>query len=145
MDVAILDTCVILRYTNDEYGAESVEKILDLITKKRIAGIISAAVLAEIFAILYKTNALDRAIEILDYLRNIGVIFADVNTEIAILSGIFKGKYSTARKGFSYGDGIVLATAFIYSGCVLTYDSEFDRITDVEILTPEKFLSKIRE
>ncbi len=90
MDVVVLDTCVILKYTNDEEGADEVEGIFNLIKNKGALAIIPSIVLAEIFGVLYKANALDKAMGVIEYLRGLGVVFVDISPEIAVIGGIFK-------------------------------------------------------
>ncbi len=135
-----LDTGVILAFVNDEpdKNTESLEKLFQLIKTKRHAAFISTITISEIFAVFSKLGEAKKAVETLVSLKEIGISIIDVNENIAKDGGIFKAKYSTAKKGFSYGDAIILATSlYTKSDVLLTYDPEFTGVVEIKVLKPE--------
>jgi len=132
----VIDTCVILKYALDEDGSDRIDGLLNKIRNQSESAIMPSTVLTELFAILTKRNLKEIAIEIEEHLIDSGVEVIPVNRDMAVLAGFLKAKYATAQKGFSYNDAIILALAIEYDASICTYDSEFDRVTEVEVKTP---------
>lgn len=129
----VLDTCVILRYALDEKGSDEISYFFERINNKRELAIIPATVLSEIVAILAKRNMKDIAIEIEEYLIDIGVKVEPITRDLAVLAGLLKAKYSVSKKGFSYNDALILAVAIENNASIYTFDPEFNGITEVHI------------
>lgn len=134
--MTVIDTCVILKYALDEDGADSIAALFDKIRNHEEPAVIPSTVLTELFAILAKRNLRQVAVEIEEYLVDLGVEVVPVSRDLAVVAGFLKAKYATAKKGFSYNDAIILALAIEYNGAVCTYDSEFDRVTEAGVSAP---------
>ena len=135
-----LDTGIILAFVIQEADKdlESLDKLFMSIKTGKLQAFISAITISEIFSVFSKSGEAKKAVETMVSLKEIGLKTVDVNEEIAKNGGVFKSKYSTAKKGFSYADAIILSTGlFTKSDAVLTYDSEFSRISEIKILKPE--------
>jgi len=138
----VIDTCAILKYALDEAGADGVAEIFDRIEKRKDTAAIPATVLTELFAILAKRNLARLAAEIEEFIVATGIEIVPVSRDMAVLAGFLKAKYASAKKGFSYNDAIILALAIEYDGKICTYDSEFDRVTEVTIFQPSSSTSE---
>lgn len=132
MALKVIDTCVILKYALDEDGADAIADLFDRIRSRKESAVIPTTVLTELVAILTKRNLRQVALEIEDYLIDLGVEVVSVNRDMAVLAGFLKAKYATSQKGFSYNDAIILALAIEYDGEICTYDSEFDSVMEVK-------------
>ncbi len=90
---------------------------------------------AEIFI---REGAESRLPEALDFLKN-NFMIIDTTQEIAFLAGTIKAKYQTREKGLSHVDSVICASAIIFDCAVITYDSEFNRVSEVEVKRPSDF------
>ncbi len=117
---------------------EALENIFTLINEKKYKAFISTITVSEIFAVFTKSAEIKKAVETIVNLKAIGVEIINVNEEIAKNGGIFKGVYSKAKKGFSYGDALILSTAIsTRSQFLLTFDPEFSGVKEIPIVRPE--------
>ena len=136
-----VQTCYyFLGFVNEEADKNlgSIEKMLDGIKSNKIYGFISSITVSEIFAVFSKLGEAKKAVETLVLLKEIGVIVVPVTEDIAKDSGVFKAKYSRAKKGFSYADAIILSTSLhTKSDALITYDPEFSGVSENKILRPE--------
>jgi predicted nucleic acid-binding protein len=133
-----LDTCVLLEYFLNSKKAEEVEKLLDRIIAGELTGHISSSTITEIATIFIRENAEKKLPEVLDFLKN-NFVLIDTTPEIAFLAGTIKAKYQTREKGLSHVDAVICASAIIFDCAIVTYDSEFDRVTEVEVKRPSDF------
>ena len=134
-----LDSGVILAFVlgEEDKNLEYLEKLFQAIKTKKHQAWISAITISEIFAVFSKLGEAKKAVETIVSLKEIGTEVVDVNEEIAKNGGIFKARYSTSKKGFSYADAIILATSLhTKSDILLTYDPEFSGVTEIKILKP---------
>ncbi len=69
----------------------------------------------------------------------------DTTSDIAVLSGYFKAKYSKGKKTLSHADSVILACAFVYGCTLITHDPEFEGIKEIEILKTDEFLDELKE
>ena len=136
----ILDTCVLLEYFLNSKNAEEVEKLIEKIIEKKLEGHISASTIAEITTIFIREGAENRLPEVLSFLKN-NFLIIDTTEEIAFLAGTLKAKYQTRKKGLSHVDSVICASAILFSCVVITYDSEFDRVSEAEIRKPSYYVS----
>ena len=135
-----LDTGIILAFVLEEEDKdlEGLEKLFQSINVGKYTANISTITVSEIFAAFSKLGEAKKAVETIVSLKEMGILIVDVNENIAKAGGIFKAKYSRAKKGFSYADAIVLATSlFTESDALVTYDPEFSGILEIKILKPE--------
>lgn len=135
----ILDTCVLLEYFLNSKKAGEVERLLERIVSGEINGYISSSTITEITTVFIRENAENRLPEVLDFLKN-NFLIIDTTPEIAFLAGTIKAKYQTREKGLSHVDAVICASAIMFGCAIITYDSEFDRISEVEVKRPSAFI-----
>jgi len=136
-----LDTGIILAFIIQESDKdlESLDKLFESIKTRKHQALISTITISEIFSVFSKSGEAKKAVETMVSLKEIGLTIVDVSEEIAKNGGVFKSKYSTAKKGFSYADAIILSTGlFTKSDAVLTYDHEFSGVSEIKGLKPEE-------
>ena len=63
-----------------------------------------------------------------------------VSTEIAILAGHLKARYASAKSPLSFADSIIAASSILYDASLITFDSEFNKIKELEISLPDEIL-----
>ncbi|KAB2942085.1 MAG: tRNA(fMet)-specific endonuclease VapC [Candidatus Methanoperedens nitroreducens] len=132
----ILDTCVLLEYFLNSKKADEVEKLLNKIVSGELEGHISSSTITEITTIFIRENAENKIPEVLDFLKN-SFLIIDTTPEIAFLAGTIKAKYQTREKGLSHVDAVICASAILFDCTIVTYDSEFDRVSEVIIKRPQ--------
>ncbi len=135
-----VDTGVILALVLNETGKnlEAIEDIFTAVKNRMHTAFISTITVSEIFACFSKLGEAKKAVETIVFLKESGIELVDVNETIAKNGGLFKAKYSKAKKGFSYADAIILSTAlYKKSDVLLTHDPEFSCITEISIAAPE--------
>ena len=138
-----IDTGVILAFTMKEAdkNPEFLERLFLSIKEGKNLGLISVITVSEIFAVFGKLGEVKKAVELIVFLKESGIKITEVNEIVAKNAGLFKAKYSTSKKGFSYADALILATAIENkSDMVLTFDPEFDGIIEIKIAKPSSHL-----
>jgi predicted nucleic acid-binding protein len=135
----VLDSCVLLEYFLNSKRADEVEKLLDKIVSGELTGYISSSTITEITTIFIRENAESKLPEALDFLKN-NFLVIDTTQEIAFLAGTIKAKYQTREKGLSHVDAVICASAIIFDCTIITYDSELDRVSEVEVKRPSSFI-----
>lgn len=138
-DFVLLDTGVLLKFFLGEEGADNVKGLLIKIASGKQTGFISVVTLSEIVTICIRREKEYLIPTILEFTHQQFKII-DITSEIAILSGHFKAKYSKGQRNLSHADSMILACSFMYGCTLLTYDPEFDDVGEVEVMTPERFL-----
>ena len=112
-DKIILDTCVLLEYFLNSKKAEDVEKLLDKIVSGNLEGYISVSTITEITTFFVREDSESRLPEVIDFLKN-NLLILNTTPEIAFLAG----------------------TAIMFDCIIVTYDSEFDRVSEVKVKRP---------
>lgn len=135
----ILDTCVLLEYFLNSKRADEVGKLLDKILSGELEGYISSGTITEITTIFIRESAENTIPDVLEFLKN-NFRIIDTTTEIAFLAGTIKAKYQTREKGLSHVDAIICASAIIFDCAIITYDSEFERVSEAEVHKPPDFV-----
>ena len=138
-DLILVDTGVLLKFLLGEEGKETIRELLIKIVSGEVRGFISVVTLSELVTICIRRKKEFLIPTILEFIHQ-NFTIVDTTSEVAILGGYFKAKYSKKKETLSHADSILLACGFLYSCILLTYDSEFDKVKDVVIQTPEKFL-----
>ena len=140
----LFDTGVLLKFFLGEKDKEIVRKLLDKVVLKEIEGFISVVTVSEIVTICIRDKKEFLMPTLLEFIhQNFAVV--DTTSEIAVLSGYFKAKYSKGKRTLSHADSIILACAFIYGCTLITYDPEFKGVKEIEIIKPNLFLDKLKE
>ena len=131
---AVIDTEILLKYYQDEEGADKIEKILNKVDSEEIKAIISTMTLSEVYYVVSRINK-NMAEEIFTDLVNSNLRIVGVGKEIAKLAGVFKHKYSKAKDPLPIADAIIAATAKIEKVSLLAEDPHFDKIKEVDVMS----------
>ncbi|ODS38489.1 hypothetical protein BEH94_08900 [Candidatus Altiarchaeales archaeon WOR_SM1_SCG] len=70
------------------------------------------------------------------------LIVVPVGTDIAVIGAKYKLEYTKStegKRGLSYVDGIIAATAERLGCSLLTFDPEFGGIEEINVMSPDKF------
>ncbi len=138
-DRVLFDTCVLLTFFLDEDEADIVEEILKLAIKKEVVGFITSASIVELTTIFVRKNKEQVLAELIELL-NQNFIVLNTTQDTAILAGGLKAKYQKFTKGFSHVDAVISASAIMHNCMVLTYDTEFNRVVEIQKKKPKEFL-----
>lgn len=114
------------------------------VVSKEIEGFVSTVTISEIVTICIREEKEALIPTLLEFIHQ-NFTTVDTTSDIAVLSGYFKAKYSKGKKTLSHADSVILACAFIYGCALTTYDPEFEGIKEVEILKADEFLDKLQE
>ncbi len=134
-----VDTNVLLKVFLSEQDFESVLKVLRLIEDKEITGYLSTVSVSELVTIFGRRKQYVDLDNILPWLSRTFEIVS-VSTEIAILAGHLKARYASAKSPLSFADSIIAASSILYDTSLITFDSEFNKIKELEISLPDEIL-----
>ena len=135
----ILDTMPLVKLFAQEEGWEDVQKILVKIESEEIEAAISVVTLTEIYYKYVQENRPDLAesritsLRYAVYLRKLGI-----GEEVAVKAGEFKGKY-----GVPIADALIAASAYLEDAIVISDDPDFKKISEIQTLTENEFLSRL--
>ncbi len=134
----VLDTNVIIAAATNEppYGDAAGELL-----QKAVSGThtitLSVMTVAELMAVFARVKDPKKAAETIILVKEAGIGFRLIDERLAAAAGLLKAKYATTKKGFSYGDAMILATAItIHADALVTTDPEFAGVTEVPIRKP---------
>jgi len=134
-----IDTNVLLKVFFSEKDFEPVLKVLSLIEEKEITGYLSTVSVSELVTIFGRRKQYVYLDNILPWLsRTFEVV--SVSTEIAILAGHLKARYASAKSPLSFADSVIAASSVLYDTSLMTFDSEFNKIKELEISLPDEIL-----
>lgn len=134
-----VDTNVLLKLFFKEQGFQSVLKVLNLIEEKEITGYLSTVTVSELVTIFGRKKQYVDLDNLLPWLsKNFEIV--SVSTEIAILGGHLKARYASAKSPLSFADSIIAASSILYDTALITFDSEFNKIKELEICLPDVIL-----
>jgi predicted nucleic acid-binding protein len=126
--VMLLDTSVWIEFFQ---GAEKSKRVEDILkTEENFTGIIT---FAEVVNWCLKNNIQDKIKDYIEGIKN-GSTILGLNEPIVILAGKINYERKRIEKDWGMMDSIILATAQIYNLKVLTKDSQFKDLPNVEIL-----------
>jgi|YelNatPaOPRAMG01_1025707.scaffolds.fasta_scaffold05032_4 predicted nucleic acid-binding protein len=124
----LLDTSVWIEFFQ---GAEKSKRVEDILkTEENFTGIIT---FAEVVNWCLKNNIQDKIKDYIEGIKN-GSTILGLNEPIVILAGKINYERKRIEKDWGMMDSIILATAQIYNLKVLTKDSQFKDLPNVEIL-----------
>jgi predicted nucleic acid-binding protein len=129
-----IDTNVLIAVKNRETGYEYCEEILDAVDERKLEGILSALVVAEVLVGFYKNNEEIEAKKFVTYVKHSYKIIP-IDADVADVAARLR------VKGLKLPDAIVAATSKLTDSILITKDKEMS-IADVEVLTPEDFVEK---
>ncbi|MEM2982008.1 MAG: PIN domain-containing protein [Candidatus Bathyarchaeia archaeon] len=136
----ILDTKPLIKMFAKEEGWEDVQKIAFKIESDEVDAAISVVTLTEIYYKYLQENSPDLAETRIENLRNaIYLRKYEVDEEVAVKAGEFKGKYD-----ISIADAFIAATAYLEKSTVISDDEDFRKISEIETLTESEFINSQR-
>jgi len=124
----LLDTSVWIEFFQGTEKSKKVEDILK--TEENFTSIVT---LAEVVNWCFKNNIQDKIKDYIEGIKN-GSTILGLNEPIVILAGKINYERKRIEKNWGIMDSIILATAQIYNLKVLTKDSQFKDLPNVEIL-----------
>ena len=132
-----LDTNIFLSIKNKEPDYEYSEKIIDYIEAKKIDGVMSAIVLAEVLVGFYQNAEKEEADQFSSSaLLNYDII--PVNHEVAENSAQIRAQYN-----IKLPDAIItFSTMLSESKFLITNDKELHKKLKIQNITPKKFVEK---
>lgn len=119
----VLDSYAILKFLQDEAGADKVEAFLTASQEGKIRVFMSEINLGEIYYIIMKKMGLDPAREFLEYFHSLPVERVAVSWDIIASASEVKGNHP-----LSYADCFAVATALRQKAALATGDPEFKHV-----------------
>lgn len=138
--IVFFDTAPVIYYVeNHPLFADAVEEVIDKLDEG-LQGVISPVTLAECLVNPLKNHDRKLQRDFIDFLlRHRSITMVDVDPKIGFLAARLRGQH-----GLKLLDAFQVATA-IHSGCdaLLTNDDQFRRISTLQVLVVEDFVTEI--
>lgn len=126
----VLDSWAILAYFQDEPSAEKVADIMADAGDTSSPLLMSVINVGEVWYSIARRLSPRHGDSAVRELRNLGIIFVDIDWELAAVAARFKSK-----GGISYAECLAAAVAKKSRGAVITGDREFERLSsDISII-----------
>jgi predicted nucleic acid-binding protein len=122
MSNVVLDSHAILKFAQDEAGADRVEALLTQAEKGNIQALMNEINLGEIYYITARRMGADFARRFLDHFSTLAVERVPASWEIILSAADLKAQYA-----LSYADCFAVATALAYDSVLVTGDPEFKK------------------
>ena len=133
-----IDTNVLLGFFNNEPDkVESCTAFFQLLFAKRIKSVVSTITLLELAAILTAANQYAEAERIINSIESLPLFsIAEFRNGWILRTAALK-----KANRLAIADAIIVSTA-IETSCsyLITFDTDFSRIRDIPVLTPQKFI-----
>ena len=123
MKKIIFDSHAILKFSQDEEGADKIEKLLVLSQQGKIASFINQINLGEIYYQTIRNFGLESAKRYLESFYQLPIKVVIPSSEIIFSASEIKAKYA-----ISYADCFVVATALMHEAFIITGDPEFKKV-----------------
>ena len=122
----IFDSFAILKYYQDEPGADRVEKLLRSAQRGQLKALMSEINLGEVYYLTIRRIGLEPAKENLEKLLNLPIEIISPSSELIMKAAEIKAQYA-----ISYADCFAVATANLFSGSIITGDPEFKKVEHI--------------
>jgi len=133
-----IDTNVLLGFFNNEPDkVESCTAFFQLLFAKRIKSVVSTITLLELAAILTAANQYAEAERIINSIESLPLFsIAEFRNGWILRTAALK-----KANRLAIADAIIVSTA-IETSCsyLITFDTDFSRVRDIPVLTPQKFI-----
>jgi len=126
MKKVVFDSHAILKFSQDEKGADKIEEILTLSQKGKIESFINLINLGEVYYIMIRRTGLESAKRYLESFYQLTIKVIIPSDEIIFSAAEIKANYA-----ISYADCFVAATALKYDASVITGDPEFKKLENL--------------
>lgn len=121
----VLDSWSVLAYLEDEPAGETVGEIIADAHEHGISLMMSLVNVGEVWYIVARETTEKEADACIDELRQLGILFVDIDWKLARQAAIFKSKHK-----MSFADCFAAALAKEWGGEVVTGDHEFRQVED---------------
>ena len=119
----LFDSFAILKYYQDETGADKVEKLLRSAQRGLLRAFMSEINLGEVYYLTIRRTGLEPAKENLERLLNLPIKIISPSSEL-----IMRAAEIIAQYAISYADCFAAATAEKLSASIITGDPEFKKV-----------------
>lgn len=119
----LFDSFAILKYYQDEIGAEKVENLLRSSQRDRLTAFMSEINLGEVYYLTIRRIGLEPAKENLERLLHLPIKIISPSSELIMRAAEIK-----AESAISYADCFAVATAEQLSASIITGDPEFKKV-----------------
>jgi ribonuclease VapC len=119
----VFDSFAILKYYQDEPGADKVEKLLRSAQRGSIKVLMNEINLGEVYYLTIRRIGLEAAKENLERLLNLPIEIISPYSELILSAAEIKAQFA-----ISYADCFAVATAALFSGSIITGDPEFKKV-----------------
>jgi len=125
----VFDSFAILSFLKGEPGSDRVREYLLKVRSKHVAGYISAVNLCEVYYVAVREKGYEQAQTLATSLSDWGLNVVPADEDMAKRAGWVKAQYPMAL-----ADAFAAATSQEVGACVLTGDSEFQKLeSEIEI------------
>lgn len=136
-NIYVLDTSAIFAFTQNEAGADRIERILTSAQKHDCIGYISFVSIAELYYIAWQETGRSSALELLGLVKTLPVEVVESSERLSLLAGSIK-----ANHRLSFADAFVVATASHVKGILVHKDPEFEQVNELIRLEPLPYKPK---
>ena len=119
----IFDSHAILKYYQDEPGADRVETILRSAQRGAVKAVMNEINLGEVYYLTIRRIGLEPAKDNLERLLTLPIEIISPDSELIMKAAEIKAQFA-----ISYADCFAVSTAQLMSGSILTGDPEFKKI-----------------
>jgi ribonuclease VapC len=122
----LFDSHALLKFSQDEEGADKVEQFLLYSLNRKLKAYLSEINLGEIYYISIRRLGLESAKLYLEQLLDLPIDIVSPSSEIIRGAAEIKAQYA-----ISYADCFAAATALKYSASIITGDPEFKKVDHI--------------
>ena len=122
----LFDSHALLKFSQDEEGADKVEQFLLYSLNRKLKAYLSEINLGEIYYISIRRLGLESAKLYLEQLLDLPIDIVSPSSEIIREAAEIKAQYA-----ISYADCFAAATALKYSASIITGDPEFKKVDHI--------------
>ena len=122
----LFDSHALLKFSQDEEGADKVEQFLLSSLNRKLKAYLSEINLGEIYYISIRRLGLESAKLYLEQLLDLPIDIVSPSSEIIRGAAEIKAQYA-----ISYADCFAVATALKYSASIITGDPEFKKVDHI--------------
>jgi ribonuclease VapC len=119
----IFDSFAILKFYQDEPGADKVEELLRSAQRGQLKALMNEINLGEVYYLTIRRMGLEAAREYRERLLNLPIKIIPPDSELIMKAAEIKAQFA-----ISYADCFAAATAEMFSGSILTGDPEFKKV-----------------
>jgi predicted nucleic acid-binding protein len=122
----LFDSHAILKFSQDEKGADKVEQFLQKSQKGIIRACMSEINLGEVYYQMIRKVGLESAREYLERLKQLPFEIVNLTSELVMQASEIKAEYA-----ISYADCFAVATALKFSATIITGDPGFKKVEKI--------------